>query len=101
MIHVHRPLERLTIAILAGAAAGPTLRASDDVHFAPPVPVALPAGFNYHDVRATDVTGDGLVDLVVATFLGTDVFVLPGQGGVSFGAPVASPVGLVDRFDLG
>ncbi len=44
-------------------------------------------------VLLTDLTGDGLPDLVVADRLGNDVLVFPGNASGTFGPPAAFPVG--------
>jgi hypothetical protein len=55
--------------IAALLCAAPAAHASDDFAFAPAVGIALPPGDPWK-LRAVDVTGDGLIDLVVVDVMG-------------------------------
>ena len=66
---------------------------------AQPVPLAG----NAWRLRAVDVSGDGLVDLVAGGGLPSvlGIQVLLGQGGAAFGAPIITPIVSLKQFDIG
>jgi hypothetical protein len=93
----HRAL--VVTAVLLAAA--PAVWALGEFSLARPVAIPLPPGSKPTALRAIDVTGDGLVDLVVSSFASPDVRVLVGQGGTTFSTPVVTPMDAGLAFDLG
>jgi hypothetical protein len=78
------------VQVFTGATAGST----PGLAAGPVVP--LTSGPGPHRPRAgtlRDVDGNGTLDLVIADFTGSAVWILPGNGDATFGSPVIVPVG--------
>src|SRR5262245_51641719 len=84
----------VAVAGLLGLAAHAS-NAQSDLGFEPSFGVPLPVPASR--IRLADVTGDGVLDIVLSSYTQPGVFVLPGLGGAAFGPMVttalSAPVG--------
>ena len=69
--------------------------------FAPAVNVALESSSHPSDLQVLDVTGDGILDLVVVSEVTPAVWTHVGLGGTNFGPPVGTVIAPFAAFDLG
>ena len=95
MVAARLVVPAIVLACLPGIVPGAS--AQSDLGFQPPVAVEFPASTAPSRLRVADVTGDGLLDILVASYTQPGVFVRPGLPGLAFG-PVAvtslgAPVG--------